>query len=74
MHSRNTLNYKGNSLFSQFTAIIGFFCISTFLTSVLHAQTWNYNEITENGDTIVHTFPPPDSTYLHDRLILKFHN
>ena len=38
------------------------------------AQTWTYNEITVNGDTVVHTFPPPDSTYLHDQLILKFHN
>ncbi len=37
------------------------------------AQTWTYKEITVNGDTVVHTFPPPDSTYLHDQIILKFH-
>ncbi len=50
------------------------FLISTATTGTANAQTWTYNEITENGDTIVHTYPPPDSLYLHDRIILKFHN
>jgi hypothetical protein len=38
------------------------------------AQTWHFNEIDEHGDTTVDTFPPPDTVYRHDRIILKFHN
>jgi len=46
-----------------------------FSTQGLRAQitlSYNYPQITSVGDTIWHTFPPPDSAYLHDHIIIKF--
>src|SRR2546430_630390 len=51
-------------------AFFTFFVLS--ISSAAIAQPWFGPEITMSGDTIWHEFPPPDSTYLHDRIIIKF--
>ncbi len=42
--------------------------------SISHAQPYanNWTEITDGGDTIYHTWPPPDSIWLHDQIVIKF--
>jgi hypothetical protein len=43
-----------------------------FFIQSARAQTLSYPEYDMEGDTIWHTFPQPDSTYVHHELILKF--
>jgi hypothetical protein len=33
---------------------------------------YSYPEYTMEGDTIWHNFPPPDSSYFHNRIGIKF--
>lgn len=52
-----------------------FFITSVFLFArPAHAQPYanSWTEITDGGDTINHVWPPPDSLWLHDQLIIKF--
>jgi hypothetical protein len=44
----------------------------SFFSGKLAAQTYSYPEYDMEGDTIWHSFPPPDSTYVHTELMLKF--
>ena len=46
--------------------------LSVFGSTKLFGQTWSYPEYTMEGTTIWHTFPPPDSTFYHTRLVIKF--
>ncbi len=62
-----------NSMFSKKQALIA--CFTLILsTGTLHAQPYanNWTEITDGGDTIYHTWPPSDSVWLHDQIVIKF--
>ncbi|HET9136155.1 MAG TPA: hypothetical protein VFO76_05915 [Candidatus Kapabacteria bacterium] len=48
------------------------FVLLAFCYSITSAQPFSWPEIRMNGDTVWHIFPPSDTTYLHDRLVLKF--
>ena len=67
-----------NSIGSHKQALIA--CLAfvlLFSAQGLRAQitlSYSYPEYNMEGDTIWHTFPPPDSTYVHNELILKFRN
>ena len=38
----------------------------------MKAQAWSWPEYTTFGDTIWHTFPPVDSQYVHNEIVIKF--
>jgi Subtilase family len=52
--------------------IVLFLCLA--YSSDSHAQPYanNWTEITDGGDTIHHTWPPPDSIWLHNQIVIKF--
>ena len=43
-------------------------------TDVIHAQVWGFPtaSIDTAGDTTWQSFPPPDSTYIHNKIAIKF--
>src|ERR1035438_6637364 len=68
---------KNSICFHKRALIACFAFVLLFTAQELRAQitlTYSYPEYNMEGDTIWHTFPPPDSTYVYNELILKFRN
>ncbi len=56
----------------KFVLLIVGLIISIVTSTISYSQEWMPVLIDERGDTIHYEYPPPDSSYVHNELIIKF--